>query len=156
MPATHRKGLWLIALLKLLKGLSLLAIAFGAIHLLHRDMEELVNHWVDVLNVDPDSRYFRHIIEKLVAIDDRQLKAISAGSFFYSALLLTEGVGLMLEKRWAEYLTIIATSSFIPLEVYEIFHHFNWGKVTLLVVNVVIVAYLVLVVKTNPKHHKRS
>jgi uncharacterized membrane protein (DUF2068 family) len=149
MHKKHDKGLFLIAILKLLKGASLLAIAIGALHFLHRDMEQLVNHWVDVLNVDPDSRYFRHIIEKLVAIDDRQLKAISAGSFFYSALLLTEGVGLMLEKHWAEYLTIIATASFIPLEIYEIFHHFRWAKIVLLLVNLAIVAYLVWVVKRD-------
>jgi uncharacterized membrane protein (DUF2068 family) len=149
MPRTHDKGLWLIAALKLLKGLSLLAIAIGALHYLHRDMEDTVTGWLNILRVDPDNRYLHHLIAKLMAVDDRQLRAISAGSFFYSALLLTEGIGLMLEKHWAEYLTIIATSSFLPLEVYEIFHHFHWGKVSLLVVNVVIVAYLVWVVKRN-------
>ncbi len=154
MHKTRDKGLWLIAILKLLKGLSLLAIALGAIHLLHRDMEATVNHWVDVFNVDPDGKYFHHIIEKLIKVDDRQLRAISAGSFFYSALLLTEGVGLMLEKHWAEYLTIVATASFLPLEVYEIFHHFHWGKVLLLVINIAVVAYLVWVVRRN--HTKRS
>lgn len=146
MKKKHDKGLFMIALLKLLKAASLLVVAFGAIHFLHRDMEELVNHWVEVLNVDPDSRYFRHIIERLVSIDDRQLRAISAGSFFYAGLMLTEGVGLLLEKHWAEYLTIIATASFIPLEVYELSRHFHWGKIVLLLVNLAIVAYLVWVV----------
>ena len=149
MPHKHDKGLWLIAALKLLKGLSLLAIAIGALHYLHRDMEDTVTNWVNVLRVDPENRYLHHLIEKLMAVDDRQLRAISAGSFFYSALLFTEGIGLMLEKRWAEYFTIIVTSSFLPLEIYEVFHHFHWGKVALLVVNVAIVAYLVWVVKKN-------
>lgn len=151
MPHTRDKGLWLIAAMKLLKGLSLLAVAIGALHYLHRDMEDTVTNWLNVLRVDPDNRYLHHVIEKLMAVDDRQLRAISAGSFFYSALLLTEGIGLMLEKRWAEYFTIIVTSSFLPLEVYEIFHHFHWGKVALLVVNVAIVAYLVWIVKRNHK-----
>src|SRR6185312_11165189 len=115
MPHKHDKGLWLIAALKLLKGLSLLAIAIGALHYLHRDMEDTVTNWVNVLRVDPENRYLHHLIEKLMAVDDRQLRAISAGSFFYSALLFTEGIGLMLEKRWAEYFTIIVTSSFLPL-----------------------------------------
>ena len=149
MPHKHDKGLWLIAALKLLKGLSLLSIAIGALHYLHLDMEDTVTNWVNVLRVDPENRYLHHVIEKLMAVDDRQLRAISAGSFFYSALLFTEGIGLMLEKRWAEYFTIIVTSSFLPLEIYEVFHHFHWGKVALLVVNVAIVAYLVWVVKKN-------
>src|SRR4051812_6571423 len=149
MRKKHDKGLFLIALMKFVKGVSLLAVAIGALHYLHRDMEDTVTHWLDVLRVDPENRYFHHIIEKLMSIDDRQLKAISAGSFFYSALLLTEGVGLMLEKHWAEYLTIIATSSFLPLEVYEIFHHFRWAKIVLLLVNLAIVGYLVWVVKRD-------
>src|SRR5438105_5437915 len=149
MKPTHDKGLWLISLLKLLKGLSLLLLAFGALHYLHRDMDETVTHWVNVLRVDPESKYFHHLIEKLMAVDDRQLRAISAGSFFYAALMLTEGIGLMLEKHWAEYLTIVATSSFLPLEVYEILHHLHWAKVALLIVNIAIVGYLVWVVKRN-------
>lgn len=156
MKRTHDKGLWLIAALKLLKGISLLAVAIGALHYLHRDMEDTVAHWLDVFNVDPENRYLHHIIEKLMAVDDRQLRAISAGSFFYAGLLLTEGTGLMLEKHWAEYLTIIATASFLPLEIYEIFHHFHWGKVVLLLVNTAVVVYLVWVVKRNRRNRSHS
>lgn len=154
MKRHHDKGLWLIAVLKLLKGLSLLAVAFGALHLLHRDMEETVRHWVNILNVDPESKYFHRAIEKLTSIDDRQLRAISAGSFFYAALLLTEGVGLLLQKRWAEYFTIIATGSFVPLEIYELFRHFRWAKLALLLFNLAVVGYLVWVVRRNRQAEK--
>jgi uncharacterized membrane protein (DUF2068 family) len=69
---------------------------------------------------------------------------VSFGTFFYAALLLTEGVGLALGKRWAEYFTIIATASFIPLEIYQIFHHANMTKIVLLLINVAVVWYLAL------------
>ena len=62
-------------------------------------VEILTTLYFGVLRVDPESKYFHHLIEKLMAVDDRQLRAISAGSFFYAALVLTEGVGLMLEVR---------------------------------------------------------
>ena len=65
------------------------------------------------------------------------------GTFFYSALLLTEGTGLLLGKVWAEYFTIFVTSSFIPLEVYELARRVTFPKVSLLLVNVAIVVYLV-------------
>jgi uncharacterized membrane protein (DUF2068 family) len=156
MVRKHDRGLWLIALLKLLKGASLVVVAIGALHYLHHDMEDTVTNWINVLRVDPDNRYLHHVIEKLMAVDDHQLRAISAGSFFYAALLLTEGIGLMLEKHWAEYFTIIVTSSFLPLEVYEIFHHFHWGKVALLIVNLAIVAYLVWVVKRDRRQRDTS
>ncbi|MDQ1410943.1 MAG: hypothetical protein QOJ41_2678, partial [Acidobacteriaceae bacterium] len=77
-------------------------------------------------------------------LSPQRLRELSFGTFFYSTLLLTEGVGLALGKRWAEYFTIIATSSFIPLEIYEIFRHANIMKVVVLVINVAVVWYLVL------------
>ena len=70
-------------------------------------------------------------------------------------LLLTEGVGLAWGKRWAEYFTIIATSSFIPLEIYEIFRHTNVTKVVVLLINVAVVWYLVLELRRH-KEPKRQ
>jgi uncharacterized membrane protein (DUF2068 family) len=75
------------------------------------------------------------------------LEAASAGTFIYSALLLTEGVGLLLRQRWAEYFTIITTAGLIPLEIYEIVHRITPAKIVVLLVNVAIVAYLVVHVR---------
>src|SRR2546425_1048885 len=83
----------------------------------HRDLSATVEHWITVLRMDPDARYFQWLLQRVALISPAQIRAVSAGSFFYSALLLTEGIGLWFELRWAEYLTVIATSSFIPLEL---------------------------------------
>src|SRR5690242_15100161 len=136
MHRTQDKGLLLIAFLKLVKGLALLAIGIGAIHLLHRDVEAIASYWLDVLRIDSDSRLFGHIVAKLMAIQDPQLRAISTTTFFYSAIMFTEGVGLFLGLRWAEYLTIIATSSFLPFELYEVVAHFSGGRILLLLLNI--------------------
>ena len=61
----------------------------------------------------------------------------------YAALFLTEGIGLWFEKRWAEWLTVIITSSLVPIEIYEIAHHTTAVKITVLLINIAIVAYLV-------------
>jgi len=135
--------LLLIALFKLFKGVLLLSVAIGTLRLLHKDVQGVVLHWVDVLRVDPDNRFIHRLLVRAFGVDARQLKEISAGTFFYSALLLTEGTGLLLRKRWAEYFTVISTGVFIPLEVYEIFHRFTWVKVGVLGINVAIVWYLV-------------
>jgi uncharacterized membrane protein (DUF2068 family) len=135
--------LLLIALFKLTKGVLLLIVAFGAHRLLHRDLADTVAHWVDILRVDPDNRYIHRLLTHLLAVTPAQLKAASVGTFIYSGLLLTEGVGLLLRKRWAEYFTIITTAGFIPLEIYEIFHHLTAAKIVILVVNVAIVVYLI-------------
>lgn len=136
-------GLWLIGIFKLVKGLLLLVVGTGALTLLHKDVSDVVGQWIEVLRVDPQNRYIHSLLVKLTAVDDRILKEISAGTFFYAALLLTEGVGLLLKKHWAEYLTAIATASFIPLEVYELAKHFSITKVIVIGINVAVVWYLV-------------
>ena len=80
------------------------------------------------MGVDAHNHYLNKLIRKLWTVDDAKLKAISVGTFFYAALMLTEGIGLALRKRWAEYLTIFATSSFIPLEIYELIKGFTITK----------------------------
>jgi uncharacterized membrane protein (DUF2068 family) len=135
--------LLLIGGFKLFKGLLLLIVAIGALRLVHKDVASVVQHWVDLLRADPDNRFIHRIIVKSFGIQARQLKEISAGTFFYAGILLTEGIGLLMRKHWAEYFTVISTGVFIPLEVYEIVHRFTWVRVGVLIVNVAIVWYLV-------------
>lgn len=60
----------------------------------------------------------------------------------YGALEGTEGVGLALRRRWAEYLTVLATGFFIPYEIYEVLRHATLFKLGALIVNIAIVVYL--------------
>lgn len=139
----HSRGLMVIAAFKLLKGLGLLAVGIGAHTLMHRDLAVVVEHWVDVFRIDPNNHYLHTALERFTNLDARRLRELSIGTFFYAALLLTEGVGLAFGQRWAEYFTIIATSSFIPLEIYEIVRHTTLMKIVLLLTNVVVVGYLI-------------
>jgi uncharacterized membrane protein (DUF2068 family) len=150
-PRAHGRGLRLIAAFKLLKGFALLALGIGALKLLHRDVEAIAVHWINVFQVDPHSYYMNLLLAKLSILDDRKLKELSAGTFIYSAIFLTEGVGLALGKRWAEYLTIISTGSLLPLEIYELAKHASIGKVVALVINLAVVVYLVLELRRFPK-----
>lgn len=141
----------LIAAFKLLKGFVLLAVGIGALRLLHRDLAGVVDHWVNAFRVDPHNRYLHWLLAKLPMVDDRKLKELSVGTFIYSAVFLTEGVGLALHKRWAEYFTIITTSSFLPLEVYELIHHATIAKGVALAINIAVVFYLVRELRRYPK-----
>lgn len=136
------RGLLVIAAFKLLKGLVLLVLGIGAHTLIDKNLVSVLEHWVNVFRVDPNNHYLHALLERIADLSPQRLKELSFGTFFYAALLLTEGVGLALGKRWAEYFTIIATSSFIPLEIYEIFHHANITKVVVLLINVAVVWYL--------------
>jgi len=145
MPASvsHGRGLQLIAAFKLLKSFALLAVGIGALKLLHTDVAALVEHWVGVFQVDPHNHFIHKLLEKLSILDERRLKELSVGTFIYSAIFFTEGIGLALRKRWAEYFTIIVTSSLLPLEVYVLAKHASVGEVLALLINLAVVAYLV-------------
>ena len=91
---------------------------------------------------------------KVLALDARQLRAIGAGTLVYAALLLTEGIGLLLRRRWAEYFTVIVTGSFIPIEVYELTRRLTGTRLALLGVNVAVVWYLIVVLR-RPRPNER-
>ena len=143
---------WLLVLigaLKLFKALLLIVIGIGAIKFLHKDIVATVTHWTQILGVDPDNRYVHGLLLKIFRVTPRQLKELSVGTFIYAGLFATEGLGLLMRKRWAEYFTIVTTSLLIPLEVFELVRHFTAGKLVVTVVNALIVWYLVARVRSR-------
>jgi uncharacterized membrane protein (DUF2068 family) len=144
MSAPPRQAiLRLISVFKLMKGLALLILGVATINLRHRDVTETLGTWVDQLHLDPGGRVVRAVLLHTADLRPRGIAAISAGMILYSALLMTEGVGLLLKRRWAEYFTAIMTASFVPLELYEIRRHPTLTRIVVLTVNLAIVWYLV-------------
>jgi uncharacterized membrane protein (DUF2068 family) len=143
--------LFLIGVFKLFKALLLIVAGVGAIRLLHKDLASTAMHWVQVLRVDPDNRYIHGVLVRIFRVTPKQLRELSVGTFIYAGLFLTEGFGLLLRKHWAEYFTIITTGLFIPLEIYELARHFTVTKLVVTVINVLIVWYLVVRVRSRSK-----
>lgn len=133
----------LIALLKLAKGLVLLAAGFGVLRLVHRDLAEVVEAWSRHLHLDPEGRLTEALLWRAMDVEPRRLAVVGVAMLVYAGVLLTEGVGLLLRRRWAEYFTVIVTASFVPLELYEIVRHVTVPRVVVLAVNLAIVWYLV-------------
>ena len=143
------QGLIFIGLFKLLKALLLIMVGIGALRLLHKDIAHTIMHWVDVLRVDPDNRFIHRIIARAFDVTPAKLKELSVGTFFYAGLLLTEGTGLLLRKHWAEYFTVITTAALVPLEVYELARHFTAVKLVVLAINIAIVVYLIVGLRSS-------
>jgi|ERR1035437_2491031 uncharacterized membrane protein (DUF2068 family) len=139
----HDVGFIIIGIFKLVKGALLLAFGLGTLSLIHKDAAEVIRHWAHVFQVDTDSRFVQYWLVEVGLVQQRDLALIVTTSLLYSALLSTEGVGLLMEKVWAEYLTSIITTSFIPIEIYALTRHTTILRVSLLLANVLVVAYLV-------------
>ena len=140
----HDVGFIIIGVFKLVKGALLLAFGLGALSLIHKDATEVIRHWAHVFQVDTDSKFVQYWMVEVGLVQKRDLALIVTTSLLYSALLSAEGVGLLMEKVWAEYLTSIITASFIPIEIYALVRHTTVVRVSLLLANVLVVAYLVL------------
>jgi uncharacterized membrane protein (DUF2068 family) len=150
VKASHSRLLRLIALFKLVKAALLIAVGVGALKLVHKDVAAAVEHWVELLRLDPNNHYIDTALEKASNLTPDKIKQLGLGSMIYAGLFLTEGIGLWLEKNWAEWLTVIITSSLIPIELYEIYRNPTPVKIAVLLINVAIVAYLVYRIR-----HKR-
>lgn len=156
MKSSQNRLIRLVALFKLFKAASLIVAGIGILKLMHMDIASEADHWIARLGLDPGSRYVTHAIQKATSLSPNKIKELGLVSFIYAALFLTEGIGLWLLKRWAEWLTVVITSSLLPLEVYEIYRHPTAIKIIVLVINIAIVAYLLYRIAREPRSSKAS
>lgn len=146
-------GLAVIAIFKLFKAIFLILIGLGAFRLIHRDVEDAARHFINHFRGDPDNRHVHALLVRLTSLSPRRLEEISAGAFIYAGLFITEGIGLLFQKRWAEWLSVISGAGFIPLEMYEVFAHASWKRCLVLTINIAIVVYLVRELRRRKNGH---
>lgn len=147
----HNSLLILIAVFKLAQALLFAAVGVGALRLVGKDVGDEVQRLVDHLRFNPESRLVNFLLEKADFVTDTMLRRIGAVVFIYAGLDLIEGIGLYLEKPWAEYLTLIITGSFLPWEVFEVLRRVTAIRVGLLTLNVLVFIYLLKLVVSREK-----
>ena len=138
----HNKVLLLIALYKAALALLFAAVGLGAFRLLGQDLGDVIDGIREALHFSPESRLIHFLAEKADLVNDALLRRIGALAFSYAAVSLIEGIGLYLEKAWAEILTVLITASFLPWELFEVWRRVTWLRVGLLVVNTLVLLYL--------------
>ena len=154
---TPKERTWtihILAIVKLVKGILLLIVGIKLLTLINKDAADVFEAFISRHGIDSGNRIVQNIAEKLEGVGKTQLILFSVGSFCYSGLQLTEGIGLWMQKRWAEFLTVIATSLLIPVEIYEIYEKFTWVRVVVFAVNIFIVWYLATRLKDEKKVEK--
>jgi uncharacterized membrane protein (DUF2068 family) len=153
--SSDRRLLRLIALFKLLKAVALILTGLGVLKLVHKDVGFELEHWVTRFGFDPDRRLIAHAIQRATNISPQTIRELGIASFVYAALFLTEGIGLWMLKRWAEWFTVIVTASLLPIEALEIFRHPTVIKVVVLLINLAVVAYLIYHIKQEHDRTRR-
>src|SRR4051794_7510592 len=141
-PHRSRIVLRLIAAERAVRGLLLLAAGIYLLSHRHTDFGRLADHIARAVELDPRRPFVRHLIEHLHRLHASTIVLTGIAALGYGVLELVEGVGLWLDQLWAEYLTVIATSLLIPLELYELARKPTLLKAAGIAVNLAIVAYL--------------
>ncbi|MBD8879032.1 DUF2127 domain-containing protein [Rhodanobacter sp. 7MK24] len=144
-PSQHRTGLRVIAVYEIIKTTCLVLVAIAAFHLEHQQNFDRLVYWLGHLTLTDSNELRWRLVDALQNFGPSRFVAVGLVALVYAVLFGIEGVGLLMGKYWAEWFTVIATGSLIPLELYETVRHFGWVKFATLVGNVVIVVYLVRV-----------
>lgn len=123
---------------------GIVLIVAGAYLLTHlgSDLGRIADRVMRALELDTRRPFLRHIIEHLHRLHASTVEITGIAALGYGLLEGVEGVGLWLDKLWAEYLTVIATSLLVPLELYELARKPTLLKAAGIAVNLAIVAYL--------------
>ncbi len=143
----HSRGLLLVGLFKLSKAVFFTAVGAGALHLVNRDLGSVLLHVIDALGIDPERHFVTVLLNHVEFIDPHELRKAGVLSFLYATVCVVEGAGLVLEKRWAEYFTVILTVAGLPWEGFELLRKFSSYKLALLAINFGVLLYLLWILK---------
>ena len=152
----HDRWLIIIGAFKILEGTFFVLLGLGVVRLLHRDVGDLLLRLALALRIDPESHFVNLLLDKVQLLTPHKMRLISAGIFLKAGLDYLEGIGLAMEKTWAEWLTIAITASFLPWEVFEIIRRFTWMKVGITLLNVLVLLYLLWVQQLRLRAHHRA
>jgi uncharacterized membrane protein (DUF2068 family) len=145
-----------IAVYKLVKVLLLVALALGEVRLRDASLTDKLLVWVSARPHGIEHDVVTHLIQWLSGLTTSRMHTLRIVTLAYAAVFATEGIGLWMQKRWAEWLTVIITASLIPLEVWEIIFRPSIGIGAVLVANSAIVIYLVWHVVRSRAHRSGS
>ena len=133
----------LIALYKIVKVLLLLLVAYGELRMRDASLVAKLLSWAEAKPYGLEHQMVSRLVEWFSGLSSSRAAALRLVTLGYAAIFAVEGVGLWMQKRWAEWLTVVITASLVPLETWEMFSRPTIGKLAILLGNVAIVAYLV-------------
>ena len=145
MGGEHDAFIKVIIVERLLKSAILIALAIGIIFANGKGwLDTWADYAQDQLNLDVGHGIVTQLLLKVLVYvgNFAHVDLVAIAAIAYALLESTEGVGLAMRRRWAEYLTVIATGVLIPYEAYEVIHHATLFKVGALLLNLAVVGYV--------------
>jgi len=132
-----------VALLEAAKGALVLLAGFGALSLIHQDVQRLAEQLVGHLHLNPASRYPRIFVDTAAHLTDARLSLFAILAATYALVRGVEGYGLWRHRRWAEWFAAVSGGIYIPFELYELFKGAAWLSLGAFLVNIFIVGLMI-------------
>jgi uncharacterized membrane protein (DUF2068 family) len=144
-------GVRSLAVFEAAKGLVVLALGFGLLRLIHRDVQHAAQVFVQHLHLPV--RVADAFLLAASRIGERQVALAALFAFAYAALRLAEAYGLWRMRAWGRWVAILSAGLYLPLEVYELAHHPSVIRAILFATNVAIVVGLLYVQREEHRGH---
>ena len=135
-------GVRVVAVFEAAKGGLVLLAGCGALALVHHDVQALAEALVERFHLNPASRYPRIFVHAASALTDARLWLFAVGAAAYATMRLVEAYGLWRQRRWAQWFALVSGGIYVPIEAYALVHAVTWPKLTLMITNAAIVAYM--------------
>lgn len=145
MGGEHDAFIKVIIVERVAKSVVLIALGVGLLVAGERGwLTQVAQYAQEQLNLDSDANVIEQLFYRAIMLVTglSHTTLIAIGAFAYAVLEGTEGVGLAMRRRWAEYLTVLATAALIPFEAYEVIHKVTLFRVGALLLNLAVVGYL--------------
>ena len=136
-------GLRVVAVFEGAKGGLVLVTGFGLLAFIHRDLHSAAEEIVRHLHLNPAHHYPSIFLDTVARINDTKLWLLALSAFLYAVVRFIEAFGLWRRKLWAEWFGVLSGCIYIPVELFEVVRRLSWARLTVLSVNLAIVAYLV-------------
>jgi len=140
-----------IAVFEAFKGAVVLIAGFGMLSFLGRDADAFAAQLVHRMHLDAANHYPKIFIQAMSDLTNTRLWLLAGFAAFYAAVRFVEAYGLWHARRWAEWFAALSGAVYIPVEIYEIASRVTWIRITALVVNVIVVAYMVWLLTENQR-----
>lgn len=141
----------LIAISRLIYGLVLLAAGIAIFNLIGKDLSSGLSDILHRWHIGRHLYYVHWLMQKTATISQTLLWILTVGNFVYAGLAFIEAGGLAFAQRWAYWLVILDTASFIPIEIYQLCEGFNWINLGLLLFYIFSVLYLLAQLIKRPE-----
>jgi uncharacterized membrane protein (DUF2068 family) len=136
------RALRAVASVEFFKGLIVLLAGFGVLRLIHRDVWDVAESFLEWLHISPDAHYAQVFLNLADQVTDSKIWFVALGALAYSSLRFAEAYGLWRERAWAEWLALVSGAIYLPFEIVELARRPDWIRLIIFLVNLAVVLYM--------------